>query len=861
MMFPLFLYACQLKFIDHHFRRHPSSVRRDRVRMRMTLGAHRRLGYLCLLNKYPEIYKGQAMNPRFIRPIDVWSWRTDGFVTSNCVPFALKHFVKLYTTRTVAGWLSRMGHFEKERLELMKQAENAEYLRKMRRRLDRQIDRMTNNMPAAYRWWAPTYAGSPTREPTQAGSATHMPTNAGSASDQENGEPTNAGSPTREPTHAGRADCTPTQAGSARDICEVTVILNGTFARIRIDAADPLFEVWAQRPDLMHTRLVDQLGREVSWRTLAYQAAGRGALHVEPRLRGGTPKRDSRGLDPGAADRAAAEAFLRTQGAEEAGRGLGMSTSGSAGRNPLEVPIPEDDEAGEFAADPRVRSLLKSVAQEVSRETAARVRSEFVRNASNAPTGTAQFRISTPTQDAQDSEGSENTSSEESANRRDPRKKSKVVRVPRGATRTTTKKTRAKPPEKSEKSDTAEYSSGGYKIYLGSNAPDLAKFPEIDPGSSLTNRYDAMADWLNDDLQGFIVSAYGAGHEVWAAIWKASGEYHHAWVAKSVNTLEQAEHDLSKLPKATTRGYKAFHLDEHEEFLQRAYERVRLKLPKECKKELRAELRSVSLTSFQRVVALVAVLRRTYDVKSMHDRVHLLRKIEHPETWLHNISGAEWFVKLQEWQSLANQADKMGHVAWDRVVLGAQALQRTVLSPLDDGETRRVAAWGDHFNINSYTDSKVEILGYVRAIAQYARTSPKILAIKKEKPKEKEDKWKPGEWRAHASQTRDPSQLRCFVCKKTLAEHPEGRFCQAPEKRCFICNKTAAEHNPPGTFCPRPCVKCGKPKTEHMDANHPFDDGSGNGKGPGGGGKQKGASKGKGKGKAKGQGRQKGKGE
>ena len=82
MMFPLFLYACQLKFIDHHFRRHPSSVRRDRVRMRMTLGAHRRLGYLCLLNKYPEIYKGQASAKpseacrsrkllifRFIRPI------------------------------------------------------------------------------------------------------------------------------------------------------------------------------------------------------------------------------------------------------------------------------------------------------------------------------------------------------------------------------------------------------------------------------------------------------------------------------------------------------------------------------------------------------------------------------------------------------------------------------------------------------------------------------------------------------------------------------------------------------------------------------------------------------------------------
>ena len=62
MMFPLFLYACHVN--DHRFRRHPSSLRRDRVRMRMTLGAHIRLGYLVLLNKYPEIYKGHTPIPR-----------------------------------------------------------------------------------------------------------------------------------------------------------------------------------------------------------------------------------------------------------------------------------------------------------------------------------------------------------------------------------------------------------------------------------------------------------------------------------------------------------------------------------------------------------------------------------------------------------------------------------------------------------------------------------------------------------------------------------------------------------------------------------------------------------------------------
>ena len=64
MMFPLFLWRCKQEFLDRQFRRHPRSLRRDRVRMRMTLGAHTRLGYLILLNKYPEIYKGQTPIPR-----------------------------------------------------------------------------------------------------------------------------------------------------------------------------------------------------------------------------------------------------------------------------------------------------------------------------------------------------------------------------------------------------------------------------------------------------------------------------------------------------------------------------------------------------------------------------------------------------------------------------------------------------------------------------------------------------------------------------------------------------------------------------------------------------------------------------
>ena len=845
MALPLFLWRCKEEYLDHRYHRHPRSLRRDRVRMRMTLGAVRHLGFLVLLNKY---YKGRTMNPRFIRPIDRYAWKVD--IVSRTAEF------RNYSTRSTAGWLRRMQLFEKERQELMQKEANAIHLSAIRRRLAK-LDHIIGNEKLL----AETRSRGSTIPPQGGGAASAIPPNGGRT---QSAIPPNGGrTHSVIPPHGGRAQSTiPPNGGRAKDLwteqVEVTLTFNGQQARFQIAAGDCLFDLWKQRADLLHTRLTDQLGREVSWRTLAYRAASRGILRVEPRLRGGTPKQDPRGRDPGAADRAAAEAFLRMQASEEPGRGLGMSSSG---RSPLDVPMPAD-EGGEFAADPRVRSVLKSVAEEVSRETAARIRSEILGSISTA--GTAKFRISTPTQDARDSDDSEDTSSGASDDRRGQRKKSKAR--PRGATRTTTKKPRAKPTEKSEKSDTVEYSAGGFKIYLGSNAPDLAKFPEIDPGSSLINRYDTMADWLNDDLQGFILSAYGAGHEVWAAIWKASGEYHQTWVAKSANTLDQAEHDLSKLPKASSRGYKAFHLDDHEEFLQRAYERVRLKLPKDCKKELRAELRSVSLTSFQRLVALVAVLRRTYDIKSMFDRVNLLRKVEHPENWVTNISGPEWFVKLQEWQSLVNQADKMGHVAFDRVVLGVQALQRAVLSHLDDIEKRRVAAWGDHFNINSFTDSKVEILGYVRAIAQYARTSPKILAIKKEKPKDKEDKWRGGDWRAHSTQVRDPSQLRCFVCGKTLAEHPNG-FCKAPEpseRRCFICNKTAAEHTPPGHFCPRPCVKCGKPKTEHMDANHPFDDGWGNGKGPGGGGLPKGASKGKGRGKGKskgkGQGNQKGKG-
>ena len=63
MALPLFLWRCKEEYLDHRFRRHPRSLRRDRVRMRMTLGAVRHLGFLVLLNKY---YKGRTMNPREI---------------------------------------------------------------------------------------------------------------------------------------------------------------------------------------------------------------------------------------------------------------------------------------------------------------------------------------------------------------------------------------------------------------------------------------------------------------------------------------------------------------------------------------------------------------------------------------------------------------------------------------------------------------------------------------------------------------------------------------------------------------------------------------------------------------------------
>ena len=351
---------------------------------------------------------------------------------------------------------------------------------------------------------------------------------------------------------------------------------------------------------------------------------------------------------------------------------------------------------------------------------------------------------------------------------------------------------------------------GDARMYLGSSPAELGSF-DVSASASVIERVRSLAEWA-EELKCWIESHYESGDQAWLAVCRASNEYHTEWLQKSGDLLEQAQFDLSHLPKG----------DEQTKRFKRAYGRVVRQLPTQIRTELRAEIGQMNLNSFQRFTALLAVLRRAYDARTHEEQVRLERKLERPTDWIQDRPGNQWFIQLQSWLTLVHHASNLGHVQWRRVVLGVLEVQNTVLKQLTDIHKIKIASWGDRYGINSNTENADDIVSYMRAIAALCRTNPEILRTKgKENANGKGGTGAPnkpsaiftkkGGFKASGKggkSGKTAGKSECFVCGKPRGEHADVMYCKRRGKGngkpmlCFVCNKPSDAHTNK-TFCQR----------------------------------------------------------
>jgi hypothetical protein len=230
-------------------------------------------------------------------------------------------------------------------------------------------------------------------------------------------------------------------------------------------------------------------------------------------------------------------------------------------------------------------------------------------------------------------------------------------------------------------------------------------------------------------------------------------------------------------------------------------------MPVERRSDLEAEMEMLDLDPFQRFCALLTDLRRDYDVRSPEEKVHLMRKLEHPMDWLRKIDGKGYKRELLAWIRACTHASTVHPLAWDRIVLGVHELHRHIMDLNKDKiQESKMARWFCESGVEAYIESPAHIYEYSRAIAFFCSKSRDIL----NKTARGEGKPEARSTAADRPETTLPERrAKCYVCKKPRTAHADGRFCPPKPLLCNVCGKAPSEHPPTkrypkGQFCAGP---------------------------------------------------------
>ena len=181
--------------------------------------------------------------------------------------------------------------------------------------------------------------------------------------------------------------------------------------------------------------------------------------------------------------------------------------------------------------------------------------------------------------------------------------------------------------------------------YLRQRNPEAPAMPKDLQGKSLAYCLERLWGWLDSEMRPWMDSAQSSGPELWKCVTHSFGD----WISCYIDRAETPEQALFTLARVWNGGRAG---SKFAKWCSGSIVWLQAALDEESLKTLTRLERGVTLTPYQRVVAIFIAPLVRYGFKNLDDVRSIVYKLQRPVAYIENKDGAEWHDELCRWHSL-----------------------------------------------------------------------------------------------------------------------------------------------------------------------------------------------------------------